>query len=457
MPAVSLRGVSKVYRMFPRQRDRLKEAVSLGRMQRGHDFWALNDVNLEVEKGTTLGILGRNGAGKSTLLKIVSGVLQPTHGIREIDGRLVALLQLGAGFNPEFSGRENVMLNGLILGLERREMLRRFDEIEAFADIGEFMEQPVKTYSSGMKARLGFAVAVNVEPDILIVDETLSVGDAVFKQIGLQKMRDLRDRGTTILFVSHSSGMIRNFCSEAALLHQGMLLGHGTTSEVLDRYQALLSSAEAQRNAGDSAVQYDVEQEEKEEEGLDGPEKPAFKEDPELERRTARLRHGTGEARVAGVEVLDERGDTADEVDPRSNVTIRAHLEYLEDVGPTTLGITLRNKAGLDVFSTDTQTEKSRIGKRRRGERVTVDFNVSAMLQHGDYSVSAYISYPKQRTLYLDWVDVAAVFKITRPSGRGPIRGLVHLPTGVEIHDSDAGPARKSEQRDEQEQNRSRR
>ena len=442
MSTVSLRDVSKVYRIFPRQRDRLKETASLGRVKGGHDFWALKDVNLEVEKGTTLGILGRNGAGKSTLLKIVSGVLQPTHGVREIDGRLVALLQLGAGFNPEFSGRENVLLNGLILGIDRKEMIRRFDEIEAFADIGEFIEQPVKTYSSGMKARLGFAVAVNVDPDILIVDETLSVGDAVFKQMGLQKMRDLRDRGTTILFVSHSAGMIRNFCSEAALLHQGTLLAHGTTSDVLDRYQALLSSAEAQRNAGDSGIKYDVEQEEREEEGLDGGAgKPSFKEDPELERRTASLRHGTGEARIASVEVLDQKGDTADEVDPGSSVTVRVHLEYLEDLGPSVLSITLRNKAGLEVFSTDTQAERARLGKRRKGELVTVDFNISVPLQHGDYSVTASVSYPKQRSLYLDWVDVAAVFKMARPTGRGPIRGLVHLPTDVEIH----GTTRKQE------------
>ena len=451
MSAVSLKDVSKVYRIFPRQRDRIKEAASLGRVKSGHDFWALKDVNLEVEKGSTLGILGRNGAGKSTLLKIVSGVLQPTHGSREIDGRLVALLQLGAGFNPEFSGRENVLLNGLILGIDRKEMLRRFDDIEEFADIGEFIEQPVKTYSSGMKARLGFAVAVNVSPDVLIVDETLSVGDAVFKQMGLQKMRDLRDRGTTILFVSHSAGMIRNFCSEAALLHQGTLLGHGSTSDILDRYQALLSSAEAQRNTGDSGVEYDIEQEENEEEGLEGgPDKPSFKKDPNLEKRAASLRHGTGEARIAGVQVLDEKGDTADEVDPSSSVTIRVHLEYLEDVEPSVLGIALRNKAGLEVYSTDTAAERTRLGKIQKGEKVTVDFNVSVMLQHGDYSVTTYISRRKQRSLYLDWVDVAAVFKVARPNDRGPIRGLVHLPTEVEIHRTT-----QNERKSEQERNRS--
>src|SRR5215210_2274379 len=169
MLAVSLQGVSKKYRIFPNGRDRLKEALSFGRKEYGHDFWALRDVNLEVKSGTTLGILGRNGAGKSTLLNIVAGILQPTSGTVEVNGRVVVLSGLGAGFNPEFTGRENIMLNGLILGIERQELLERFDDIAAFADIGEFIDQPIKTYSSGMKSRLGFAVAVNVKPDVLIL------------------------------------------------------------------------------------------------------------------------------------------------------------------------------------------------------------------------------------------------------------------------------------------------
>src|SRR5918999_1704814 len=247
MPAVSIKGVSKNFRTFPNSRARLKEALSFGRKKYGRDFWALKDINLDVEKGTTLGIIGRNGAGKSTLLSIVSGILQPTEGTVEVDGRLVALFALGAGFNSEFTGRENIMLNGLILGIERQEMLERFDDIVEFADLGDFIDRPIKTYSSGMRSKLGFAVAVNVEPDVLILDETLAVGDAVYKETALQRMYELRDRGTTILFVSHGMKTVEDFCTKAALLHEGRLMTTGETTEVIAEYQALVANLQTQR------------------------------------------------------------------------------------------------------------------------------------------------------------------------------------------------------------------
>jgi ABC-2 type transport system ATP-binding protein len=247
MPVVSLEGVSKKYGIFSNQRERLKRVLTFGKSKVGRDFWALHDVNLEVEPGTALGVLGRNGAGKSTLLKLISGVVQPTSGTVRVHGRLAALLQLGAGFNDEFTGQENVILNGLILGIGRREMLERFDEIEAFADIGEFMYQPLKNYSSGMRGRLGFAVAVSVKPDILLVDESLSTGDAVFKAKAIQKMRELRDSGATILFVSHSTQQVRDFCTEAALLHKGRLVSRGDTREVVNHYQSLFQADAVQR------------------------------------------------------------------------------------------------------------------------------------------------------------------------------------------------------------------
>lgn len=436
MPAISLKGVSKRYRLYSSPQARVKEILSLGRKNYGDEFLALKDIDLTVEPGTTLGILGRNGAGKSTLLKIISGVLSPTEGSVEVNGRLV-LLQLGAGFNAEFTGRENVLLNGLILGVERKEMLRRFDEIEEFADLGKFMDRPVKTYSSGMRARLGFAIAVNVEPDILILDETLSVGDAIFKQVGLQKMRNLRDRGTTILFVSHSMGMVRNFCTEAILVHQGEIIARGGTSETADRYQALLSGKEASSRAkkegssGDYGVEMDEESEILDEE------EPDFKEDPELSRGArASLRHGTGEARVAGVEVLDREGEPVDEVRAGDSVTVRAHLQYEAAVGGSVFSITLRNRTGLDIFTTNTKQERIPLRKRERGERVIVDFDFEVPLQPGPYSVTAALSPSGGGNVYLDWVDVAAAFKISRPE-QGNIKGLVHLPTQARLHSPD--------------------
>ena len=423
MPAIRLEGVSKRYRMYESPRDRLKEVLSLGKVKRGRDLWALKDIDLELEPGATLGVMGRNGAGKSTLLQVVSGVLQPTSGTVEANGQVV-LLQLGAGVNADFTGRENVMLNGLMLGIPRDKLLDRFEEIEAFADLGQFMNQPVRTYSSGMKARLGFAVAVNVEPDILIVDETLSVGDAVFKAMGIQKMRELRDRGTTILFVSHGQGMVKNFCSEAMLLHKGEMLYHGGTAETVDRYQALLSSSEA------VDAEYEIEEQ-------DDEDYPSFKHNPDLEDRAPGLRHGTGEARIMSVEILDEDSRPVDRVNSQSTVTARVHLQYSEDVKKSRLEITLRNKAGLDVFSTNTNAENAPLEGMGKGERAIVDFTFEAWLQPGQYSVTAAISSPKAKNVYLDWVDVASVFKIERAKGQPAIPGLVRLPTTAAVHGPD--------------------
>jgi ABC-2 type transport system ATP-binding protein len=365
MPAVSVKGVSKRYRIFPNGRDRLKEALSFGRKKCGHDFWALQDINLEVEQGTTLGILGRNGAGKSTLLNIVAGILQPTIGTVEVNGRLVALSGLGAGFNPEFTGRENVMLNGLILGIERQEMLERFDDIAAFADVGEFMDQPIKTYSSGMRSRLGFAVAMNVEPDVLILDETLAAGDAVFKEAALQKMYELRDSGTTILLVSHGMGTIENFCTEAILLHEGRTIASGGTTEVIGQYQDLVSGIKARRkgqrkDGGQTSDEAMVSKEDKKSQRMDGgqppdgamaseeaPESPTFTEDPAFDRWAEQVRSGTGEARIREVEVLDEGLRPVKAVISGSTVTVRVHLEYLEAVEDSELIMVLQDKRGM--------------------------------------------------------------------------------------------------------------
>ena len=428
-----MRGIGKKYRIFPSRQDHLKEILSFGRVKRSHDFWALEGINLDVEPGTSLGILGRNGAGKTTLLRIISGVVQPTTGTVEVSGRLAALFGVGAGFNPEFTGRDNVMLNGLLLGIERKEMLERFDEIEAFADIGEFMDQPVKTYSSGMHARLGFAVAVNVDPDILVIDETLSVGDAVFKEMGFQKMRELRDSGTTILFVSHSLGMVRSFCDRAVLLHKGRMISSGDASAVLDRYEALVSDIRARKKArstdSDRRLEYEIEHED--EESADG--SGARASDPALAGRgSQRFGRGTGEARVLKVELLDESGAPTGKVALGSTVTIRVYVEYLEDLYDSAVGITLRNDKGLVVFSTDTNLEKVGIERRREGERIAVNFSLNVPLQPGAYRITAAVTDPQNRKTRIDRVD-AATLEVERPRERRAVRGLVHIPTTVTV------------------------
>lgn len=238
--AISVVGLGKSFHIYDKPRDRLLQMLSRGRKQYFREFWALSRVSFDVQKGETVGIVGRNGSGKSTLLQLICGTLNPTHGSIVTNGRIAALLELGSGFNPEFSGRENVYLNAAVLGLSRAETDRRFAEIEAFAEIGEFIDQPVKTYSSGMMVRLAFAVAINVDPQILIVDEALSVGDELFQRKCFARIEAIKATGATILFVSHSGSTVVDLCDRAILLDGGEKLMEGVPKNVLGKYQKLL-------------------------------------------------------------------------------------------------------------------------------------------------------------------------------------------------------------------------
>jgi ABC-type polysaccharide/polyol phosphate transport system ATPase subunit len=435
MPAVSLEGIGKKYRISPSRSSLLKEALSFGKVKRSHDFWALQDIDLQVRPGTTLGIMGRNGAGKSTLLRIISGVLQPTTGTVEVNGRLTAIFGLGSGFNPEFTGRENVMLNGLILGIDHKEMLERFDEIAAFAEIGDFMDQPIRTYSSGMRSRLGFAVAVNVDPDILVLDEALSAGDAAFKKKALQRMYDLRDSGTTVLFVSHSMGMVQKFCTDAILLHKGRLVTAGSPEEVANHYKELLENAQQKDNrAGGSDRGLDDMLDREDEEDLEGVGSGNGSARDKYPRQDVR------EAEIQGVQVLDEVREPVSEVPSGSTVTVRVHARYATAVNDSALGITLRSKkAGMDVLSTDTEGEEASLGSMQTGEQTTVDFTFDVPLQAGMYYVDAAIFVSGEEDL--DRVEQAASFKVTRAGSESYTGGLVRLPTKVEIHGPDGGQA----------------
>lgn len=233
---INIQHLSKMYRIYDRPQDRLKQMLARGRRQYGREFYALRDVSFEVHKGETVGIIGRNGSGKSTLLQIISGTLAPTSGQVDVQGRVAALLELGSGFNPEFTGRENVFLNGAILGFSHEQIEQRFDEIAAFADIGAFIEQPVKLYSSGMLVRLAFAVQACVEPDILIVDEALAVGDVFFQQKCYRRIEELRTQGTTVLLVSHNLSDIRQLCERALFLNNGQIVYQGQAADTVAQY-----------------------------------------------------------------------------------------------------------------------------------------------------------------------------------------------------------------------------
>ncbi|MEO0933885.1 MAG: ABC transporter ATP-binding protein, partial [Cyanobacteria bacterium J06641_2] len=241
--AISLQNVSKCFKRYSHPVDRLKE-ILLPQKSYAQEFWALRDISLEIPKGQTVGIIGRNGSGKSTLLQIIAGTLTPTTGKINVKGRISALLELGSGFNPEFTGRQNVFFNGRLLGLTQQEIENRFDEIAGFADIGDFIEQPVKTYSSGMFVRLAFAVAVNVDPEVLIVDEALAVGDVVFQHRCMRRMRALMDSGVTTLFVSHDSGAIKTLCNSAVMIHDGQIYTKGLPNAVTIEYLKLVTDLE---------------------------------------------------------------------------------------------------------------------------------------------------------------------------------------------------------------------
>ncbi len=239
---ISLSEISKCYQIYESPRDRLMQMLLRGRKKLYREFWALRGVSFDVAKGEAVGILGRNGSGKSTLLQIIAGTLAPTSGKVEVGGVITALLELGSGFNPDFTGRENVYLNGSILGLSMEDMDEKFDKIASFADIGEFLDQPVKTYSSGMYVRLAFAVQACVDPQVLIVDEALSVGDEKFQRKCFDHIEKLRSDGCSILLVTHATATVEKFCQKAILLHKGAVHGIGPAKDIVDQYHALLYS-----------------------------------------------------------------------------------------------------------------------------------------------------------------------------------------------------------------------
>jgi ABC-type polysaccharide/polyol phosphate transport system ATPase subunit len=415
---VSLRGVGKRYRISSSRSAWIKDLLRPGKASSTHEFWALEDVDLEIEQGITLGVVGRNGAGKSTMLQIISGVTQPTTGAVEVNGRLTAIFGLGSGFNPEFTGRENVMLNGLILGIDYREMLDRFDEIADFADIGEFMDQPIKTYSSGMKSRLGFAVAVTVNPEILVIDEALSAGDAAFKKKALQRMYDLRDSGTTVLFVSHSLGMIKRFCTDAVLLHKGHIVSSGNPEDVVDEYRELLE------NSGEKKDTEPSERDRQLDDALDH-------EDEEDMPDFAGKARNAKPAEVVRVELLDKDRRPLERLPSDDDLIVRARVRYPEPFEESTLSVALRDHSGALLFATSTDLEGSPLGSRTAGERVTVDFALVMPLPPGGYNARAILSVPDGGPLARSEEEV---FEMT--AGKNG-RDTVSPSATVEIHEED--------------------
>ena len=375
---VLVQNVSKLYRLYRRPADRLRELLPRAR-PRHTDFWALRDIGFELEKGETLGLVGPNGCGKSTLLQIVCGILQPTSGRVVTRGRIAALLELGAGFNPEFTGRENVYLNGEIMGLSRAEIDRAMPSIESFAEIGEFIGRPVKEYSSGMYVRLAFSTAIHVDPEILIVDEALAVGDAVFANRCVRKFQELRERKITVLFVSHDLGLVKQLSDRAILLLNGRIAAQGAPNDVINRYIGLVLAKEESKNKKDDRIH-------------------------------ASFRHGDGSSEILGVEILNARGEASTAVTGGEAITVRVRSRFHQAKSDPMVGILIRTRIGMDVYGTNTRLERVRLGDFQPGDELEVDFGVECWLTPQQYTLT--VATQNADGTSHDWLDDAVAFDV---------------------------------------------
>jgi ABC-type polysaccharide/polyol phosphate transport system ATPase subunit len=364
--------------LYRRPSDRLWELLP-GSSPRHTDFWALRDIGFQVERGEVLGIVGPNGSGKSTLLEIVSGILQPTSGRVVTRGRIAALLELGAGFNPEFTGRENVYLNGEIMGIGRAAIEKAMPSIEAFAEIGDFIERPVKEYSSGMYVRLAFATAIHVDPEVLIVDEALAVGDAVFANRCIRKFEDLRERGVTVLFVSHDLGLVKQLSNRAILLLNGRIEAQGAPNDVINRYIGLVLEKQA----------------------------PPIRKDGQIR---ASFRHGDGSSEVRSVEILNAAGTPITSVHAGECITVRVRSRFHKALANPMVGILIRTRIGMDVYGTNTRIEKLDLGDFQAGDELEVDFQMECWLTPQTYTLT--VATQNADGSSHDWLDDAVAFDV---------------------------------------------
>ncbi len=401
---VSIQHLSKAYRLYDRPWHRLAEWMT-GR-QRHRVFWALKDVNIEVPPGIALGIVGPNGAGKSTLLKILSGVSYPTEGAVTVPGKIAALLELGTGFHPELTGRENVFLNGRLVGYAEREIADSLEEIISFSELGEFIDQPVRTYSSGMYMRLGFSIAASLDPSVLVIDEIFAVGDAYFQQKCVRRLREFKERGATILFVSHDASAVKILCDQAVLIHHGEVVDFGPPDDVLDYYNALLA-----REHGDYGFLTIVRQTD-ESEGQ---------------------RAGTFEAMVTGVQLLDEKGHEIKAVVVGQLVKLKIKIAFLVDMENPTIGVLIRDRLGSDMFGTNTFHLGQHTGVFRAGDELEATWDLNIDLGLGQYTVAVAI-HTEDIHIYhcFEWADAMISFQVL-PGPDYYFVGKAHLQARVSL------------------------
>ncbi len=399
--AIKVDDVSKMYKLYDKPSDRLKEALGLSRKKRYKEHYALHNVSFDVKRGETVGIIGTNGSGKSTILKIITGVLEPTGGKVTINGRISALLELGAGFNMEYTGLENVYLNGTMIGFTKEQIDSKLENILSFADIGDFVNQPVKTYSSGMFVRLAFAVAINIEPEILIVDEALSVGDVFFQAKCYKKFEEFKEQGKTVLFVSHDLSSVSKYCDRVILLNQGVKVAEGKPKEMVNLYKKIM----VKQNTVETSSPRVQEQRHV---GGDRWE-DRYQINPNVSE------YGTREAEIIDFAVVDEMGTYTSSIVKGTTFTIKSKVEFHKDIYDPIFTYTIKTLKGTDVTGTNTMYEKKDIGIAHAGEIFVASFQQEMNLQGGEYllSISCTGFVNGELTVYHRLYDVISISVIS--------------------------------------------
>lgn len=382
--AIKVEDLTKIYKLYDKPADRLKESLGLSRNKvLSKDHYALQHVSFDVMKGETIGIIGTNGSGKSTILKIITGVLNPTGGNLTVNGRISALLELGAGFNMEYTGIENIYLNGTMIGFTREEIEQRIDAILEFADIGEFIHQPAKTYSSGMFVRLAFAVAINIDPEILIVDEALSVGDVFFQTKCYRKFEDFKKMGKTILLVSHDLSSISKYCDRVILLNKGKKLAEGVPKQMVDMYKKVLVN---QLDLDEQGKLTEVVPEKKVvlQSDLENQEEwnPSFDVNPNINE------YGDKKAEIIGFNILDEKGLSSNTIEKGSTCTIQMRVKFHDRINDPIYAFTITDLKGTDITGTNSLFEKVNVQSKGPGEYQEIAFTQRMDMQGGEYMLS---------------------------------------------------------------------
>lgn len=372
---ISVQHLSKMYKLYDKPSDRLKESLGLSRKKKYREHYAIHDVNFNIHEGECVGIIGVNGSGKSTILKIITGVLAPTTGEVKVNGRISALLELGAGFNMEYSGLENVYLNGTMIGFSEEEIDAKLDDILAFADIGDYIHQPVKTYSSGMFVRLAFAVAINIDPEILIVDEALSVGDVFFQAKCYHKFEEFKKQGKTILFVTHDLSSVSKYCDRVILLNKGVKLDEGSPKEMVDLYKQLLVGQEPVKQKTDGG-------EDLAKAAVASISHEHFLPNPNT------LEYGDKQAEIVDFAIKDDKGMFTNTIEKGSTFQILMKVRFNEQIQEPIMAYTFKNIRGTELTGTNTLFEKAEVPEPAPGGCCTVTFTQKMDLQGGEYLLS---------------------------------------------------------------------